>query len=134
MSENIFLQSLQYVTLSQVRQSSKIYEALDDETLQIYIGRAENIIKGVIWEKEFKKTPVQIQQAVLLLANCLYQKKDKKQEQMIKSEKRRGNQVVYATELVDTTYIKIHPCMNAEIYGLLRPYIQKETKNIFFRT
>jgi hypothetical protein len=121
----VFIKPLIYVTIAEVRETGKL-SCFDDEDTSIYIGKSESIIDNII-SHDFIDTPIAIKQAVILLAERISQYSES--EKIVTSEKRRGNAVTYETR--GNIYASLHPCMNAEIYNLLKPYM---TSNTFFRT
>ena len=138
MSKNIFVEEIKFLTLEEVKNSSRIFKNIDNDEIKIFISQAEKIVQHITGRVDFwNPTPTEIKQATLLIAECLYRKKDNKwfSDKIIKSEKRRGNEVTYATENEVLFYKKIHPCLTADIYILLNPFIENnKIWSTFFRT
>lgn len=139
---NIFAQESIYVTITEAKESSEILSKINDESKRVYITKAQTIIDNIIWkygnkEDITQKTifpvigewiPLEIKQATILLAENLssYTESDR----VVTSEKRRWNAVTY--EVKANQYQKYHPCMNADIFALIKKFIQPS--NTFYRT
>lgn len=132
---NLFLEKNFFISLTEARASSDILRDIEvDEKLQVIIAKAEKIVCKITWKNFLFETPLKIKQATILLSENIFLNKNN--QRIIKSETRRGNQVVFATENEDFSFLKLNLFLNREIYELLEEFIETNRKvgSSFFRT
>ncbi len=149
---NIFSEDITYLTIQEIKDSSSNTELTSstNEDIQWWIRRAEKIIDSLIESYGTKVDssqntifptiadgiPIEVKQATILLTECVFQNRNKiEQERIIKSETRRGNSVTYEDKV--DKFKQMHSCMSEEIYELLKKYISSNTSSIwnwFYRT
>lgn len=114
---NVFVSDLKYITVSELKASSPILDALEDEAVQILWVKAENVVDSLC---KLTETNDSIKKALVLLTECI--SKWEVANRVVTSEKRRWNSVTYSVK--QNRYENIHYCMNEEIYLYLKPYLK----------
>ena len=149
---NILIQDITYLTPSDVKDSSSLFDCKSDDDIKIIVSQAEMLIDKLVksyWTKavETQKTifptvddwiPIRIQQACLLISEKILKDSSWDTNYVIKSEKRRWNTIVYDTNQTSSDYDSISKYIDETIYTLLEPYLNSSAtsgnKTLFFKS